>query len=300
MSALCPIFLSLSLFLIMPFAFSQQQSALFSFGIISDVQYADKEQAGLRNYRGTLVTLENTIAELNRSDVAFTVSLGDLVDDDFASFEKPLDLLKKSRAYVYHVFGNHDFMVDDKAKKKVAPILGNPKGYHAFRKDSIHFVILNGMDISLDGHKAGSKGYRRAEALLASLSASGANNARPWNGGIGAKQLAWLENELRQAEKDGMISILFCHFPLLPENGLQLLNHTEVLAVIAKFNCVKAFFSGHHHGGNYVLDNGVHHLTFYGMVESASPALGAVADVYSDRIHLRGIGHQEDRDLHFK
>jgi manganese-dependent ADP-ribose/CDP-alcohol diphosphatase len=70
--------------------------------------------------------------------------------------------------------------------------------------------------------------------------------------------------------------------------------------MIADFPGVVAYFSGHHHGGNYVIEDGVHHLTFYGMVESPTDALGAVVDVYPDRLLLRGIGKQEDRVLVFR
>ncbi|WP_209330352.1 metallophosphoesterase [Lunatimonas salinarum] len=282
-------------------AYTQQvTSPQFSFGVITDVQYADKDQVGLRNYRGTLATLNNTIKELNKHTLSFTVNLGDLIDEDFASFEKPMALLENSRAKLYHVFGNHDYSIADEHKEKVPTLLGNPEGYHAFTQGNIQFVVLNGMDVSLDGHRKDSKGYIKAGALLEGLEAAGANNAKPWNGGIGKKQLNWFKRRLKSGERKGVKTIVFCHYPVLPENGLQLLNHTEVIQMIAASPGVVAYFSGHHHGGNYVLDDGVHHLTFYGMVESPTDALGAVVDVYSDRLQIRGIGKQEDRVLPFR
>ncbi|MCC5937985.1 MAG: metallophosphoesterase [Lunatimonas sp.] len=301
MKFLSIIFMLVSMVVLSPSAYTQQaESPQFSFGVITDIQYADKNQVGLRNYRGSLITLENTVTELNKHELSFTVNLGDLIDEDFASYDKPMALLEKSRAKLYHVFGNHDYSIADEHKEKVPTLLGNPKGYHAFTKGNIQFVVLNGMDISLDGHREGSKGYAHAEAILADMNAAGANNAKPWNGGIGSKQFNWFRKVLKSGEKNGWKTVVFCHYPVLPENGLQLLNHNEVLRLISDSPGVVAYFSGHHHGGNYILADGVHHLTFYGMVESPTDALGAVVDVYADRLEIRGIGKQEDRVLSFR
>lgn len=277
-----------------------QEKPLFSFGVISDVQYADVDQAGERDYRGTLAILEKTVEELNQHELAFTVSLGDLIDRDVESFTKPLDILAQSKAKIHHVFGNHDFTVADKHKKEVPNLLGNPKGYHAFTHGKVVFVVLNGMDNSLDAHPEGSAGFKKAEDTLAELERLGASNAKPWNGGLGKKQINWLGKTLIKAKKEEKRVVVFCHYPLLPENGLHLWNNLEALSLLDKYPNVVAYFSGHHHGGNYVVENGLHHLTFYGMVEAKSPALGAVVHVFADRLELEGIGDQESREMVFR
>jgi len=48
------------------------------------------------------------------------------------------------------------------------------------------------------------------------------------------------------------------------------------------------------------VENQLHHLTFYGMVEAKSPSLGAVGHVFEDRLELEGIGDQESRVLPFR
>jgi 3',5'-cyclic AMP phosphodiesterase CpdA len=277
-----------------------QDKPIFSFGVITDVQYADVEQVGERNYRGTLAILEKTVEELNQHQLAFTVHLGDLIDRDFDSFAKPLHILKGSDAQVYHVFGNHDFDVQDEYKKEVPKILENPKGYHSFTRGEVVFVVLNGMDNSLPGHTLGSSGYKRAATTLENLEKAGADNAKPWNGGLGEKQTKWLSKTLAAAEKHEKKVVVFCHYPLLPENGLQLWNNREVLSLVDSSPSVVAFFSGHHHSGNYVVDKGVHHLTFYGMVEAKSPVLGGVVHVFSNRLELTGLGNQESRVMLFR
>jgi manganese-dependent ADP-ribose/CDP-alcohol diphosphatase len=277
-----------------------QESPLFSFGVITDVQYADIDQAGERNYRGTLAILEKTIDELNQHELAFTVNLGDLIDRDVESFAKPLFILEQSKAKVHHVYGNHDFTVADEHKKEVPELLGNPDGYYAFSEGAMVFVVLNGMDNSLDGHPEGTAGYKKAKATLAELERVGASNAKPWNGGLGKKQTNWLSKTLAKAKKQDKRVVIFCHYPLLPENGLHLWNNREVLSLLDKHRNVVAYFSGHHHAGNYVVENQVHHLTFYGMVEAKSPSLGAVVHVFDDRLELEGIGDQESRELRFR
>ncbi|MFO7822439.1 MAG: sialate O-acetylesterase [Cyclobacterium sp.] len=273
----------------------------FAFGIIADVQYADVATAGKRNYRGTLSILEQTIPFLNAHDLEFSVNLGDLIDRDFASFDRPLAILEKSRAPFHHVWGNHDFSVEDELKQEVGKRLGNEQGYYAFEKGKLVFLVLNGMDISLEGHPKGSERYKMAEALMTELEASGANNAKPWNGAIGKGQLQWLITQVRNAEKAGKKVVVFCHYPLLPENGLHLLNSREILDAIGASPALLAWFSGHHHEGNYVQDDhGVHHLTFEGMVEATSPALGAVVTVHPNKLIIHGIGHEADRILEFR
>ncbi len=278
----------------------ENQKPLFQFGVFADVQYADIDQVGERDYRGAPKKLESTLRVLNQHDLAFTVNLGDLIDQEFTSFDLPLSLLEKSRAKVYHVFGNHDFTIDDGKKAQVPSLLGNPKGYHAFNERAIKFIFLNGLDNSLDGHPKGSKSYALAEETLKRLEKEGAGNAKPWNGGIGGQQFDWLSAQLKNAEESGLRTVIFCHYPLLPENGLQLWNNRELLDLIHQYPGVVAWFSGHHHAGNYVESKGVHHLTFLGMVESKSDALGAVVQVFEDALMVRGIGEQEELHLPFR
>lgn len=278
-----------------------QDKQSFAFGLIADVQYADAPTVGKRNYRGTLAILEQTIPFLNAFQPDLIVSLGDLIDRDFTSFDAPLGLLKAANAPLHHVWGNHDFSVADSLKARVGDKLGNPSGYYSFEKGNLVFLVLNGMDISLEGHPEGTENYRKASELMARLEASGANNAKPWNGGIGEKQMDWLVSELKNAEESGKKVLVFCHYPLLPENGLHLLNNQEVLEKIGHSPALVAWFSGHHHEGNYVKDrHGVHHLTLRGMVEAQSPASGAVVRVYSDKLILHGIGDEMDRVLEFR
>ncbi len=300
-------FIKLYAMLVFPLIFAQtgqaqsQDVPLFSFGLIADVQYADVETMGKRNYRGSLAKLEKTLTFLNSYNLEFTVNLGDLIDRDFESFEKPLAILKNSRAPLHHVWGNHDFSVEDGLKKEVGRKLGNGQGHYAFEKENLVFLVVNGMDISLEGHPKASENYKMAESLMQEMENSGANNAKPWNGGIGSEQLAWMVEQCEKAGRQGKKVLVFCHYPLFPENGLQLLNNKVVYEEISKTGALLGWFSGHHHEGNYVKnDLGIHHLTFQGMVEAETEALGAVITVYKNKLLVHGIGHEEDRLLEYR
>ncbi|MEX2513670.1 MAG: metallophosphoesterase [Cyclobacteriaceae bacterium] len=278
-----------------------EEEKLFSFGVITDVQYADVETVGKRNYRGSLAILDSTLKKLNEYDLEFTVNLGDLIDRDFGSFERPLAILENSNANIYHVWGNHDFSVKDELKGQVGKKLENKRGYHALEKGDFVFLVVNGMDISLEGHPINSTNYKMAESLMEELEANGANNAKPWNGGIGKTQLDWLVKQSEDAHRNGKKVVVFCHYPLFPENGLHLLNHKEVYEKLSETGSLVAWFSGHHHEGNYVKDEmGIHHLTFQGIVEAETNVLGAILSVYQNKLVVHGIGHEKDRILEFR
>ena len=270
---------------------------LFSFGLIADVQYADADQWGKRDYRGSLKRLEASLEILNAHDLAFVVHAGDLIDRDYRSFEAPLSIFKRLKAPVHFVVGNHEFSVSDSLKKRIRKKLNNPRGYYAFRMRHMQFILVDAMDVSLQASKKNTRAYAKALAIQGKLKEAGANNAYDWNGAVGGRQLRWIAKKLRKADRMNLETILFSHLPLLPENGLHLWNNREVLAVLNAHPSVVAFISGHHHDGGYVKFDGIHHLTLKGLVEATAPTACAVAEVYLDRIIVRGFGDQKSYTL---
>ena len=272
---------------------------IFSIGVVADIQYADVDKAGNRDYRNSLPKLDTCINIFNRNELSFMVSLGDMIDRDYVSYDKPLKILAKSKAPVYNVIGNHDFSVDDKFKRKVRKRLANRKGYFAFKLDDFIFIILDGTDFSTFAHKEGSKQYKKALIKFEEIKKKGLNNAYIWNGGIGDKQLEWLDKQLELADEEQQKAVLFCHWPLLPESGAQLWNNTEVLDLLKSHNSVIAWIAGHHHEGGYEKAGKIHHLTLKGMVEAKSETSCGIMEVYPDKIILIGYGDQNDRILEF-
>ena len=67
-------------------------SPVFRFGVIADPQYAAIEpNLALDRYpANSLAKLEEAIAEFNRHDLAFVVTLGDIIDGLWESFDDVL------------------------------------------------------------------------------------------------------------------------------------------------------------------------------------------------------------------
>ena len=90
--------------------------------------------------------------------------------------------------------------------------------------------------------------------------------------------------------------ILFCHFPVYPENVHNLWNAAEVLAVARENRSVVAYMNGHNHAGNYGRLAKRHFVTFTGMVDTEETAY-AIVNVHADRLEIKGFGRQENMTL---
>jgi 3',5'-cyclic AMP phosphodiesterase CpdA len=280
-----------------PHAMERSSGPVFSFGLVADVQYCDADPAMNRYYRASIEKLEQCVAELNSRRLAFTIQLGDLIDKDLASYDVVLPVLRKLKAPAYHVLGNHDYSVSDDKKTAAPALLGLRIAYYDFDWKGWRLIVLDGTEVS--SYAAGGAERREAERILRRLQADGRPNAQSYNGGVGAKQLAWLRNRLEDAEQRGQKTIVFCHFPVFPENKHNLWNDDEIVGLLSSRRNAVACLCGHNHAGNYGQNNGVHYLTLPGLVETADQNAYAIADVYEDRIEIRGFGRVQDRTLRF-
>ena len=277
----------------------KQSAEIVSFGIVTDIQYADAEKNGNRDYRNSVNKLDNGVAELNGHELAFVVTLGDMIDHDYVSFDKPLAILAKLKAPLYNCLGNHDFEVDTQNKDQIRKRLKNKNGYFDFKVNDMVFIVLDGSDVSTFASIKGSEKFNAGLAKYEEIKKSGINNAYNWNGGIGDKQLKWLEKSLKKADGGNKKVVIFCHWPLLPENGTQLWNNREVLNLINTHPSVVAWIAGHHHAGGYEKNNNIYHLILRGMVEAKSETSFGIMDVYPDKLVLKGYGDQNDQTLEF-
>ena len=273
-----------------------QEPPLFSFGLLADVQYCDCETAGTRHYRQSLRKFKEAIAEYNRHDLAFVVHLGDFIDQHYESFDTLLLLQKGLKAPMYHVLGNHDFSVAEKHIANVPAKMGMKARYYDFSFRNWRFIVLDGNDVSLHATK-GTKQYAAAEVRLRELEQKGSLSAKPYNGGLGEKQLQWLQTRLKAAERAHQKVIIFSHYPAFPEDPHNLWNAPKLLQLLDKHEHVVAFFNGHNHAGNYGQRKGVHFLNLEGMVETADSPAFSVIQVHEDRLELKGFGREKDRVL---
>jgi predicted MPP superfamily phosphohydrolase len=275
---------------------SYSQKPLFTFGIISDVQYCDCEPEGNRFYRLSSGRLREAVNTFRTDSVNFIVNLGDLIDRGFESYKPVLDILDSSGLQVYHIKGNHDYSVDTRQKRQLPLPMPDKAGYYSFKSGNFRFIALDGNEVST--YAATSKAsIKTAESYLSQLKDSGSVNAISWNGGISSRQLAWLEVQLNEAAAGKEKVFVLCHFPLYPENIHNLLNYKDVNSLLSNYQNIIACFAGHNHAGNYGNFNMIHFVTFRGMVDSSNKNSFAIVEVYANKIWIKGAGREKSQIL---
>ncbi|XP_042305481.1 manganese-dependent ADP-ribose/CDP-alcohol diphosphatase isoform X2 [Sceloporus undulatus] len=178
--------------------------ALFSFGVIADIQYADLEDGydflGIqkRYYRHSLCHLQKAIEEWNGSEVQFVLQLGDIIDGFNAQYkmsERALETVTKEfqklKAPVHHVWGNHELY--NFSRDRLMQSLLNTKyledqtllsslisdersteetasefcyAYQFCPMPKFRFILLDAYDLSTLGRDTSSKKYQDSLCLL--------------------------------------------------------------------------------------------------------------------------------------
>jgi Predicted phosphohydrolases len=274
----------------------QRRKILFSFGIITDVQYCDCEPEAIRYYRLSTGKLRDAMNSFRSDSVDFVVNLGDLIDHDYASYKPVLDIIDSSGLKIYHLTGNHDYSVDPKYKKHLPLPQPSKEGYYSFEVGRFRFIALNGNELSIYSSNSKSQ-IKEAENYISLLRDSGSMNAFDWNGGVSTKQLGWLKDQLDEAVSKNEKVFILCHFPLYPEGIHNLLNYKDVLSILGNYHNIIASFSGHDHSGGYGNFNLIHFVTIKGMVETENTDSYARVDVYGNKIWITGSGREKSQIL---
>lgn len=275
------------------------EKPLLRFGVIADPQYADVEPRLEydRFYRNSPNKLADAIKVLNGEDLAFVVTLGDLIDRDWQSFDDILPVYDGLRHENILLPGNHDFAVDPQRLGEVHARLGMPAPFHDFARGGIRFVIIDGNEVSLFSTPEGDARNKQARERLAAMEAAGAINAMPWNGGIGEDQFTWLEQTLADARERGEAAIVMGHYPLYPENQHNMWDSERLTELFARSGNVIAYLNGHNHVGNLGQSGSTWYVNFKGMVDTATENTFAVVEVYKDRLEIIGHGREESHSL---
>ena len=273
------------------------EAPLLTFGLLTDVQFADVEPKGERHYRASIPKLKAAVATLAKLNLPFTLHLGDFVDRDFKSFGSVLPLLDRLGHPVHHLLGNHDYDLADAEKACVVSTLGMPHDYYMVRHSGVRLLMLDTTDLAAYKHPAASPQAKAAADRLSQLAATKAANAQPWNGGLGTHQLAWLVRELAAADAAGEKVILCGHHPLLPADAHQVWNAAAVLELIDQHPCVIAYLNGHNHAGAETVRNGIPYITFKSVLHHPDTTAFSVIQLFSDRIAIIGHGREASRSF---
>ncbi|MEI8046745.1 MAG: metallophosphoesterase family protein [Bacteroidota bacterium] len=270
--------ISFLIFLYFPsgYTFAQQ----LSFGIVTDIHFAEIPKSGTRRYTQSLDKLKECTAIMNEQKVDFLVELGDFKDMSQPPDEqKTLGFLKQVEEVFcsfdgprYHVLGNHD--EDCISKEEFLSICGNSgidtkKSYYSYNSGGFHFVVLDanydsaGQDFDHGHYNWGDPN-------------------------IPEKEMKWLEDDLKESNES---VIIFIHQLLDGAASYQVKNAAQVRAVLENSGKVKCVFQGHYHEGNYSENNGIPYYTLRSLVRGRYPwgSSYAIVTVSAETIKIRGF-----------
>ncbi|KAJ0411090.1 hypothetical protein ATCC90586_008065 [Pythium insidiosum] len=307
---------------------------LLSFGLLTDVQYADVEDGWnyahttQRFYRNAFVLMERAIDDWLSKPLSFAVNLGDLIDGKSKRAGTTRAALDRMRGAwkrfedavgpVHHLLGNHElYNMTQKEFDVELRWSGARQTYYDFVVDSAprcRFVVLNPYGMTSLGRQPDDPIFQAARNTLRLVNPNDDLNSPlglrgehqrfvEYNGGVDAEQLEWLRATLRGADAGGENVVIFSHIPVHPAScppTCLLWNYADVLAAIDAHTCVRAVFSGHVHSDGYALDKGVHYIVCDAMLECApGETAHATVDVFEDGLVINGQGKIPSRALRF-
>ncbi|MBX4956894.1 phosphatase [Rhizobium lentis] len=272
---------------------------LFRFGIIADPQYAPivPHVAMDRQYANSLAKVAEAVEVFNSWELSFVMTLGDVIDRSFSSFDDILPIYDRLRHEALFLLGNHDFPVSAAHLAEVAARLRMPSPYYSFSRHGWRFIVLDGNDVSIFAPPEDHPHRVLAAEMLAELQEKGAANAHRWNGALSDGQFAWLGDEIAKAAAAGEKVIVMNHYPVYPAGEHGMWDSERVVALLASQSHVVAYLNGHDHVGNYGKAGACHFVNFKGVVDTENQNAFAIVEVYADRIEIRGFGREDSRRL---
>jgi len=284
----------------MIFPFSYSQEPILKIGLVADPQYANKPTNGIRYYKESLWKLEEAIDTFNYKNVDFVQSLGDIIDDEWDSYDSILPIYNKLNPDIesYQLLGNHDFSVESTHLSELLEKLSMPYYYYSYSKKGWRFIVLDATDYSYFSNPLHNHDIKKVNSYYENTEEE--SNKQSWNCAIGKEQQNWLKQELDSADSLNQKVILFSHLPIRPKgNSHNLWNDYEIVDIIENSANVVAFINGHNHSGGYVLINGIHYITIFGMVDTMVSSYG-ILEIHKDNLVLRGYGNQQTLHLNIK
>ncbi len=277
------------------------ETPILRFGIVADPQYADiaPHEAMNRHYAQSLAKLADAITVFNAADLDFVMTLGDIIDRDWDSFDDILPVYEALRHKALFLLGNHDFAVAPEHLGHVAERLGMPARYYDFAIGKWRFAVLDGSDVSAFSAAPDDPRTALANERLAALVAQGAINAQTWNGSLSDEQFEWLKRVMEKAETNGETVLVLGHYPVFPPNSHNMWDSQRIIDLLTGFSCFRGYFCGHNHEGNFGEVDGRPFVTFKGMVDTLDENTFAIVAVFQDRIEIEGFGREESRVMYF-
>ncbi len=270
------------------------QIYMLRFGVITDLHYCQDKPWRNRYFSKTLEKLDEVIQVFNSQHLDFIVNLGDTIDKGFENFPVIKDKLNQFKHPVYSLIGNHDYEVVADKKPLIPGILELESNYYEVLINNYQLLFLDGNEISTYANNPDTRNYQLALEEIEYLNNIAAPNAKTYNGGIGHKQLAWIERKLMESASHQLLTLIFCHFPIFPADKYNLLNDYETIRLLAKTPHVKAWICGHNHGGNFGKINQCNVINIKGLVETETHNSFAIFELHETTINKVGFGKEPD------
>ncbi len=263
-------------------------------GLIADPQYCDCDPLDNMYFRETLWKLPQAIDTFNNNKVDLVISLGDIINQNYESYDSISKRYEKLKMPFYNLLGNHDFSeISDELKSSIVARYGMPGYYYAFSYWNWRFLVLDGTELAAYSRythpELAEEGDNTWQELI---------NDTTLVSGIGLTQQAWIRSEIEDAADSGQNVILFCHFPLY-QNGDwgNLWNSNEIAAILEQYPNVVAYFNGHVHRGDYVYNNNIYYFTQAAMLETSDTNSFAILNIYPKELKIQGFGRVPDKIL---
>ena len=268
------------------------EEPLAKFGLLADPQYTDHDNEIGRNYRAGKDITKATLERFNQEErMDFVCNLGDIVDGRIKEeLPEVIDVFKASRFPVRHALGNHD--MKKQSDEDLQKAFGLKDFNYQFKAGGVRFLVVHTLEISTMRTKGTPE---RAEAD-AYLKANEARKLRTYNGMMSTAGKRWLDEQLTAADAAGEPAIVMTHVPVwvkASDASCIVWDADEMLALLDRHPCLKAWFAGHHHPGGLDVRNHVLHKTVKGLCERKE-ATGVIVSVFRDRIELKGFGAESD------
>jgi 3',5'-cyclic AMP phosphodiesterase CpdA len=251
-----------------------------TFGIVTDVHYAQIPDNGSRKYSASLAKMQDCVDSMDLYQADFLVELGDFKDlSQPADETKTLSYLSKIESVFsefngkrYHVLGNHDMDCIGKNQflsktKNSSP--GKNLTWYSFNEGGFHFVVLDSNFDSL-GRPYSKGNYDWGDA------------------NIPDPELNWLRYDLTTATDP---TIVFIHHLLDGKGAYAVRNAAMVRDLFDRSGKVKCVFQGHYHEGRYSRIKGIHYYTLRCLVDGDMPSGNSFAIVTAGAtsIAIRGF-----------
>ncbi len=276
---------------------ANEDTFLFSIGLIADPQYCDCDPDGAKIFRSALHKLPVAIDSMNKFQVDFVMNLGDMIDRNYANYDSVYQFYQDLRMPWHNVLGNHEFEeIPDSMMSSILQRNGMPDYYYGFNYKNWRFLMLDGTELAAYTRYLHPDLAGEGDSLFQEVQDK--VNNRESNGGIGRDQRKWIRDQLLSAYNAKQHVILFCHFPLYPDTiYLNLWNNEEIMALIEEYPHVVAYINGHYHYGNYGFRNGIHYIDQAGMLLTQEFNSFSVLEVHTGKLVFRGYGLNPDRVL---